>query len=298
MEIIKSQRKNKSSFDINLEQFTSPNTPEVCYILGLIWADGYIQKTGAIKVALIKDDMEEVYHIFLKTGKWNMSYRERENRKVQMQVYKNHTSLRDFLYKNGYQSKSNGSADKILSIIPENLKHYWFRGLVDGDGCFYTNKNQKCVSISSSYGQDWTYMERLSKGLNINYHIHRRHGKTGSNSSFYISDLNSIIKFSEFIYNDYVNDKIGFSRKYKKWLDIKNKLWVGLERDKKIMEFIEIKTNEVVSMNRKDFLIYSKLNSNDWHNLISKSDAAVRGWNLLEKHIERNGKPYRNPKRI
>jgi len=39
-----------------------------------------------------------------------------------------------YLVDNDYLVKSNASADKILSTIPEKFQHYFFRGLIDGDG--------------------------------------------------------------------------------------------------------------------------------------------------------------------
>jgi len=46
----------------------------------------------------------------------------------------------ELLVDNDYKLKSYNSADKILSKIPNSLHHYFFRGLIDGDGCFYLNK--------------------------------------------------------------------------------------------------------------------------------------------------------------
>lgn len=178
------KRKEKlfSEYNLNPEQFLNITSPEVAYILGLLWADGYIYKKNyfnTINIECKKEDLEYVKDVFMKIGKWNIYYRKRINRAEQMTFHTNNVYICDFLIRNDYGSKSFLSADKILSNIPNDIKHYWFRGIVDGDGCFYINEDKKIYqfSLSGPYEQDWTYFENLCRQLKIKYTIARREQK-------------------------------------------------------------------------------------------------------------------------
>jgi len=139
-EICKNTRyvKSNDEYNIHPQQFFDIKTPEVAYILGLLWADGYVSniRSGIIAIAALEDDLETVKHIFLSTGKWNLNKRQLPNRRPQMTIQTTNKPLTTFLANNDYIVKSIASADKILSKIPNELQHYWFRGLIDGDGCF------------------------------------------------------------------------------------------------------------------------------------------------------------------
>lgn len=220
-----------SSFD-DAKRFVEDIGPEEAYILGLLWADGSVtlkNRTGGetyscLSLQISSDDFLEIKETLLKTGKWNI-----HNYNNGMYRWK-HSSLARlgnkviglYLIENGYKAKSINSACLILSKIPENLHHYWFRGLVDGDGHIGCQVSPK-FSLSSSYEQDWTYMEKLCIKLNIkNFHVAKNISKKGHKSSqFVISTRQDITNFLDFIYKDRKTDNIGFSRKYFSYLDIK-----------------------------------------------------------------------------
>lgn len=219
------QNKPYEDYKVNPSQFININSPEIAYILGLLWADGYVRIKGysnSISIECIEKDLNLLKDIFLKTGKWCMNHRKRTNRQPQMVITTNNKILAKFLQDNGYVSKSELSACKILSKIPDELKYYWFRGLIDGDGCFYQSKNEYCnqLSIASSYHQDWTYLESLFKKMKISYGICRRIQGENKSSIIRISNKRDINKFGNYIYKDYLNDKIGLERKYLKFKKI------------------------------------------------------------------------------
>lgn len=215
----------------NLEPFFNIELPEVAYVLGLIWADGYVSvEANIVTVRMIASDINEIKEIFHKTGKWNeKQYLPLGNRKpvIILSVY--NKKFAEFLCENDYRVKSGASACKILSKIPENLKHYFFRGLIDGDGSFCTVKSKKgkelrgCLTISSNIKQDWNYVENLCKNLFIKYginrraHINKKSGNLNSCSTFAIQNKLGVIIFGNYIYQNYENDKIGLTRKYLKF---------------------------------------------------------------------------------
>ncbi len=212
--------------NVNENNFTNIRTPEVAYLLGLIWADGYLVTGNKynVEITCLLDDMKNIENIFDKTGKWRKSIRNRKNRRPVLVIGTSNEKLVDFLRTNDYQAKSEYPANKILSKIPNNLKRYWFLGLVDGDGCFYVGKNAKQFCIASSYNQDWSFVEDLFKEINIPVYEIRKHiSKTGSKSSIIrLSNPKEISKLIKYLYpNGY---EFGFIRKFDKATQILNSL--------------------------------------------------------------------------
>ncbi len=160
-------------------------------------------------------------------GKWNISYKKFTNGwQPTTKLMTNNKRIYNFLKKHDYHLKSYMSPDKILSKIPKELKYYFYRGLIDGDGCFYINIKNKLYqfSITSSYEQDWGFMINLCNELDIKYNIklidriNKRTGKENKSSQFRITNKKGIKKIGEYIYQDY--DNIGLKRKYDKYLNI------------------------------------------------------------------------------
>ena len=219
--------------NVNPELFYNINTKEVAYLLGIIWADGFLNpsKNGNnsnLGFTMVKEDIDEIKPSLEKIGKWNYYERKQpvETWKPSVNVITNNKRIMKFLIEHDYDKKSYMSADKILSKIPNELKHYFFRGLIDGDGCFYFYKPNKGSTIkqftlTSTYEQDWSYFERLCEDLDIKYNIKRTKNITSSSSVIRITNKNGIIKLGNYIYNNIENDSIGLNRKKEKFNLIK-----------------------------------------------------------------------------
>lgn len=227
---IQHKKDNPAPYQVDPNQFINVTTPEVAYILGILWADGTLSKgerRHSITLNCLAEDMDEIMDVFIKTGKWNRYTYSRIGRKIQGVLQTNNKTLVYHLRKHDYVGKSIGSACSILSTIPDHLKHYWFRGLIDGDGCFYVRHSPLAnnFTIASSYEQDWTYINNIMKKLGIEYGIRRYHqiqnGKTNKSSVIKIGSRAGIVRFGEWLYQGYPNDGIGFKRKYDKYLIIK-----------------------------------------------------------------------------
>lgn len=209
---------------INPDQFKNPSTPEICYILGLIWADGHIRKDDyKSAISIMTSDMNHLLSVFLKIGNWSIREYQPVNPKAKPQTILSccNKPLFYFFQEFDYIIKSGTSPDKILNIIPEHLRHYWWRGYFDGDGCLYLrdNKPDKGLSMASTINQNWTFLDKLCSYLDIkNSRIETQKHKTGSSSKFCLSSFDSIKKFLDYIYDNYENDKIGLPRKYQKYL--------------------------------------------------------------------------------
>ena len=202
--------------------FTKDFTPESVYILGLLWADGHInKKSNSISIECNRDDIDFFYSVFKETGEYNLYYRHRKNRKEQGVINCSSYELSNFLKENNYMEKSLLSPNKILSKIPENLIHYFFLGWSDGDGCFYHNTKKTLIQfiISGSYEQDWSSLTNICEKLKINFKIDRfTTNKNHKYSRFLIYRNEDILNFGNFIYS---GKNLGLSRKFEKFFEIK-----------------------------------------------------------------------------
>lgn len=172
------------------------------------------------------NDGNEIMNKMMSVLNWNISYRQRKNKQKSIKFSINSRLLVDHFITYEYDNKSKVSPNKILNIIPENNKKFFFLGLSDADGCFYVNIKNSVYqySIASSYDQDWSHMINLFNQLNIKYSIKRserriNNGTFSKYSHIRITNKKDIIKFGEYIYS---NEFKGLNRKYKKYTKIKN----------------------------------------------------------------------------
>lgn len=219
--------KNKI-FSVPVKQFRNIRTKEIAYILGFLWADGYVFNRGKgfsnyISLECLLSDILQIKPIFEKTGKWNFYVRDHKNRKNTAKLTTNNRPLVEWLVSLDYVPRCTKAPIRVLQQIPKHLKHYFFRGLIDGDGCFYVNKENKSYQfgISSNFDQDWSSVIHLFEELKIQYNIHRRTVKNNKHSYIHITNKKGINLLGNYLYNGYDKDKIGLERKYKKFLAIR-----------------------------------------------------------------------------
>lgn len=212
------------SFKVNPDKFYNIKDPEVSYYLGLFWADGYLHKNG-LNVFCASEDISEIKSVLNKIGDWSYYYRppREDSWKSITRVYTHNSRVFNLLCENDFNEKSHMSPKKIIGRIPEELRHYFFRGLVDGDGCFYfSEKNGKIgarqFSITSCYEQDWSYVSDLFDSLNVNYSIRRVNNKS-SYSQIRVTKKGDIRIIGDYIYQ---GDNFGFSRKFNKFKKLVN----------------------------------------------------------------------------
>ena len=195
------------------------------YLLGLLWADGYVTKNGRpiVRIELMHDDFIVIENVFEQVGKWSIYNRDREGRQRQRIASVSGEKLNSFLKSLDYCEKSYKSADKVLDLVPNEFKHYWWRGLVDGDGCFYINKkyHNYQFTVGGSYNQDWTFVEDLLKKLGIFYRVLRRVQKKSKNSIVQITRRKDIGKLVDYVYQ---GEFFGLERKYKKAIICKGEM--------------------------------------------------------------------------
>lgn len=208
----------------NYSQFFNCKTPEFCYLLGYLWADGHL--TGKkVELSIIKKDGIVVKKILDTIGIHYSLHKKRSKidkygiKRQAIFTFYFGMNLHDLLFSLGYKNKSFISHQKIMEFIPKENLHYWLRGYFDGDGCFYYDqKNHKGqASITSSYEQDWSFLADFLKNKNIIAKIKRTLGKKGKNSVIRFCGRNQIKVFGDYLYQ---GKSFGLDRKYQKWSSI------------------------------------------------------------------------------
>lgn len=227
-------QKSAGEFNVNERLFINDINPITAYLLGLLWADGYLKSkkrfiTDAynISLSLQEKDGKYIKPFIETTGIWSFYIRPEKKHKDGWNKHKQYywcctnTILGRFLEDNDYKIKSGASPDKILSKISDELKHYFFLGYLDGDGCIFSKGKKIIISFCSVYDQDWTFLESLCKNLECKYSIRRviRKNKNSKYSDFSIKGSKNCFKFSRFLYK--INNNIGFPRKKERFLEIK-----------------------------------------------------------------------------
>lgn len=213
--------KKPENYKVNPSQFFNPENPEVCYILGLLWADGYLVR-DSIRLETTSEDMDHFYPILIKTGEWSHYTRVRGNRKPQTTAYTNNKLLTSFLSPLGYAAHSNIGPDMILNLIPDDLKPYFMQGYIDGDGCFYYSEKNNCrqFSISSRIDQDWKIIIEILEKAGIPCKVTRRDSKANKHSYIRAVGTEKISKLWSYLTSGRGNLILMLPRKVKKIKDM------------------------------------------------------------------------------
>lgn len=228
LRVAKSFRRKSSSlagqkarkYEINVEEFKELKKPEIVYLLGLIWADGSLSTSNRSSITFqsLMDDIKELMPVFNKTGVWR--YRIIGGKYIR--CYVNAYRLFDWLESLGYLDKSGGSALKILTSIPEDLRHLWWRGYLDGDGHISSNPKKRKVVFTSNFTQNWDFMSLLPVPIYIYQHSYTTSvAKVHKSSQAMTQNSSDIIRLLEYIYKDYPVEHIGLTRKYNKYLQLR-----------------------------------------------------------------------------
>jgi len=206
------------------------NTKEKAYSLGFLWGDGslFVKKCKKYNLYypvlnILKTDYDNIEKILNSIGDWKKYI---SKPRISQPNYQTHSVLYDkswgkFLFENDYKNKSIGPT-KILSQIPDDLKHYWWRGLSDADGCFYANQKNRCFqySIAGPIEQSWIDAEELFKSLSVRYKVTTRKTKTGSSSYIRVCGMKNLHKIGEYLYQG--DKELCLSRKIDKYNSVPN----------------------------------------------------------------------------
>ena len=199
------------------------------YLLGFLWADGWIVDGGyyhTVAMWLKKSDFDQIEHLFREGGINTFYEKQRyKNGKKFGNVGKGmrlqSKEIVNFLIENDYKVKSFVSPTKILSKIPNELKYYFWRGYIDGDGCISSLPHRRELAIWSTIEQDWSEVINLFAKLGVSkYQIYKYRRKKGKHKSSVIrmGSVKDIKLVGDYIYQSY--DNIGLKRKYLSYQNI------------------------------------------------------------------------------
>lgn len=218
--------KHRDHFILNKEEYL--NSKYGCYILGILWADGHVnKKSNRISIDLQKNDGLDIFNIFDKINhEWKIKNRttyrsDKSKRKDQITIWLTNKFLKSFLVDYNFLNKSGGSPEKLLNDI--KYVDYWLRGYFDGDGCLHIRKNRNICSLSfaSVKEQDWNFLKKIILDLNLkSFKIVKRENNVSKSSVYKSESLFESKILMKFIYKD--NEFIGLKRKYLLFLQLKN----------------------------------------------------------------------------
>ena len=267
--------------NINLLDLTDKN---ILYVLGFLWADGY-SRSNTIYLDIKRLDFENVYYNFFKTGDWRFKHTESFSK--QTGKYYKGSSISalnkensNFLKSFDFGNKSYNSPTELLSQIPIELQHHFFRGYFDGDGSFSIYNNEKTVNfnVTSTIQQDWSFIVELFKKLEIEtYNSWKYDRESGKSSNMSISNKWDIIKLGEYLYQD--SDDLRLERKYKKYQQIKN-----CDIEKSYPDW----TNEELEFMKVN---YSKMGAEYCSEKLNKSIGSIYG-RAFDLNINRTNKKW------
>ena len=211
---------------VDADNFKNLSIPINSYILGLLWADGHLGKNNNnIVLTSTYPDADYIENEMKNLG-WNI-FRRKDLKypswKERCTIHTSNNLIKEFLLSIGFSDRTLGLYN-VINIIPvENLSYFW-RGLSDGDGCFYYRHetSQAAFSIASNYNQNWDDLEKYLLNNSIYHSIERKKSDNGSYSKLHICNFPEVIKWGDIIYKEFDQDSIGLRRKYDKYIQIKN----------------------------------------------------------------------------
>lgn len=209
--------------------FETIDTPDKAYMLGFITADGAVvfsknskgdKDSGSLNIEVHEKD-KEVLEFF--SSKINPEakifpcfYEKKQNYRVAFSS----TYLAKSLEKYGIvQNKSKMIKRIPVELIPKDLLQYYFRGLIDGDGCILKNGS---VNIYSGSKDFLLHVQSI-----LEEEIEVSHLKIYEGSSYFLSwgKKSDKEKFYNFLYAN-LNETFYYKRKYDR---LKNSLYGNTE---------------------------------------------------------------------
>lgn len=199
-------------FSVNPSQFMDVVTPEVAYLLGFLWADGYVsvkylnghERNWTVGLGIVYSDYADIKPVLESVGRWSVLTHRQEGRQPQARIRISNKPLGRFLKENDYGDKK-VAPTKILSRIPDHLKHYWWRGYFDGDGCMSDGH----LTITSCVDQDWVHATDLCSINGWAYRAMQQRDQWGSRSHFRFNGFGR----DGFIHYIYQGKPMGLARK-------------------------------------------------------------------------------------
>jgi hypothetical protein len=217
--------KGRRTITLDESFFEDINSNDKCYILGLIYADGWNNISGnRWGIQLTKSDEYILYDIskLLSYGGTIKNLKPScENGKLRSRIELCSKKMcNDLLNLGVYQNKSL-ILDFNENLIPKQFINDFFRGVIDGDGHIYISPNYShfSVTITSSTIFCKSCQKFFEKELNYKPSI-RLYRNNNLSADLRFSGRNNVLKFLRWIYD--TKSELKLNRKYDKFLSIPN----------------------------------------------------------------------------
>jgi hypothetical protein len=203
--------------------FDSIDTEDKAYFLGLLYADGYIRKSGkTFDLSLIDQDILIKFLSYLKSNSpmhTNVKINKDGERNKYFKISITSRRIVSALERNGCINKKTNRITFPKNMDDKLVRHF-VRGYSDGDGCVSWNKNTK--NVYWGLVGNWKFMNGIRKvlfekiGLSLCvYHVR--------NDTYCICIGGNIktMKILNWMYND---SNVYIKRKYLKFKECKRKI--------------------------------------------------------------------------
>lgn len=220
-------RSNADVLKKEYDSFFDFSKPESVYLLGFLWADGCV-RDGRISIGIQIEDGEKLKNVFLSAIPFRMLVFDKKRYEVEtkkiLSFRKGNLLIYNRLLSLDYHQKSKLSPTRVLSEIPENMHHLFWRGFFDGDGSVYHNyeKAMNSICLAGSFDQDWSDLLLFLEKNKIFARVVKVEKDKSKSSSVVFSKYNEVKMFLDLMYpNGW--DGIGLKRKFDKMIEQKRK---------------------------------------------------------------------------
>lgn len=217
----------KPKYNIDINFFTSINTEQKAYFLGILYADGYVHdKRKNISLTLQEDDVDILIKLkdVIKTNKPLQYIKREEGVKNQFRLSITRASIHKDINKHGlYQNKSLTITPKCINNLSDELLRHFLRGYYDGDGSltYYKVRNtiNSAISIACTSEFYGFFSDFIYKQLHIKTIKSKRFKDNTNCYDMRICGNRQVIRFLSFIYE---NSTISMNRKRIKFMNFQN----------------------------------------------------------------------------
>lgn len=201
----------KPKYKCNIDYFNKIDTPNKAYVLGFIWADGYVSKSNGLVIAISRNDIEVLEFIKAELGT-DASIKSFKDKYVRFSI--NRIQIYQSLVKLGLGRNKSKNNTPIPEISSDLLPHF-LRGFFDGDGSIWISDGYR-ASFTKGYNfLLWLKKCLLTYGI-VSGNIRLRWKDNFNGCSMDVTNRSNIEKLYNLLYTD---SNFSLFRKEKLFLD-------------------------------------------------------------------------------
>lgn len=213
LDMYKIKRKTGIKSKSNEDYFEKIDSPNKAYLLGFITADGSItgKYNQSCSIEINEKDIELIYFAQKEIAPNAVITSCKSNKKNNVKISFNSVKLCNDLSKYGIVSNKSKIIKEVpLKLIPKEFLCFYFRGLIDGDGCIHKDGRVSIYSGSLDYIQ--SVQEILIKEIDL------KKLKIYKGTTYFISwgSKNDRQKLYNYIYKDKLNETFFYKRKFER----------------------------------------------------------------------------------